>query len=32
MGIFDRLSNMVKAKVNNTLDNMENPIELLIRK
>lgn len=32
MGIFDRLSNMVKAKVNNTLDNMENPIELLDQK
>lgn len=32
MGIFDRLSNMVKAKVNNSLDNMENPIELLDQK
>lgn len=32
MGIFDRLSNMMKAKVNNTLDNMENPIELLDQK
>lgn len=32
MGVFDRLSNMVKAKVNNTLDEMENPIELLDQK
>lgn len=32
MGIFDRLSNMVKAKVNNTLDNMENQLNCLIRK
>lgn len=32
MGIFSRMSNMVKAKVNNTLDNMENPIELLDQK
>ena len=32
MGIFSRMSNMVKAKVNSTLDNMENPIELLDQK
>ena len=32
MGIFSRMSNMVKAKVNTTLDNMENPIELLDQK
>ncbi|KHD35401.1 phage-shock protein [Clostridium acetobutylicum] len=32
MGIFKRVSNMVKAKVNNTLDEMENPIELLDQK
>lgn len=32
MGIFTRMSNMVKAKVNNTLDEVENPIELLDQK
>ncbi|SFU50196.1 phage shock protein A (PspA) family protein [Clostridium sp. DSM 8431] len=32
MGIFSRMSNMVKAKVNTTLDNIENPIELLDQK
>lgn len=32
MGIMNRLSNMFKAKVNTTLDEMENPIELLDQK
>lgn len=32
MGIFKRMSNMVKAKVNSTLDDIENPIELLDQK
>lgn len=32
MGIFSRMSNMLKAKVNNTLDEMENPVELLDQK
>lgn len=32
MGIIDRLSNMVKAKVNDKLDDIENPIELLDQK
>lgn len=32
MGIFNRMSNMVRAKVNSTLDDMENPIELLDQK
>lgn len=32
MGIFKRVSNMMKAKVNGTLDEMENPIELLDQK
>lgn len=32
MGIFSRMSNMIKAKVNNTLDEVENPIELLDQK
>lgn len=32
MGIFNRISNMLKSKVNTTLDNMENPIELLDQK
>lgn len=32
MGIFSRMSNMIKAKVNNTLDEMENPVELLDQK
>ena len=32
MGVFNRLSNMFRAKANNTLDEMENPIELLDQK
>lgn len=32
MGIFSRMSNMIKAKVNDTLDDMEDPIELLDQK
>lgn len=32
MGIFSRMSNMLKSKVNDTLDDMENPIELLDQK
>lgn len=32
MGVFSRISNMFKAKVNDTLDEMENPIELLDQK
>lgn len=32
MGVFKRLSNMMRAKVNDTLDEMENPIELLDQK
>lgn len=32
MGVFKRISNMMKAKVNDTLDEMENPIELLDQK
>ena len=32
MGIFTRMSNMLKSKVNATLDEMENPIELLDQK
>ncbi len=32
MGIFKRMSNMLKAKANSTLDNMENPIEMLDQK
>ena len=32
MGIFDRISNMLKAKTNSALDSMENPIELLDQK
>ena len=32
MGIFSRVSNMVKSKVNASLDEMENPIELLDQK
>ncbi|MGG7077243.1 PspA/IM30 family protein [Clostridium sardiniense] len=32
MGIFDRISNMMKAKTNSALDSMENPIELLDQK
>ncbi|NMM61628.1 PspA/IM30 family protein [Clostridium sp. P21] len=32
MGMFSRISNMFKAKVNNALDEVENPIELLDQK
>jgi phage shock protein A len=32
MGVFDRISNMFRAKVNTTLDSVENPIELLDQK
>ncbi len=32
MGIFSRMSNMIKGKVNSTLDELENPIELLDQK
>lgn len=32
MGVFSRISNMVRAKANNALDEMENPIELLDQK
>ncbi|AYE34804.1 PspA/IM30 family protein [Clostridium septicum] len=32
MGIFNRMSNMFKSKVNSTLDELENPIELLDQK
>ena len=32
MGIFTRMSNIIKGKVNNTLDEMENPVELLDQK
>ncbi len=32
MGIFNRMSNMIKGKFNSTLDEMENPIELLDQK
>lgn len=32
MGVFSRVSNMFKAKVNDTLDNMEDPILLLDQK
>ncbi|MBU3229205.1 PspA/IM30 family protein [Clostridium algidicarnis] len=32
MGVFSRVSNMFKAKVNNALDEAENPIELLDQK
>ncbi len=32
MGIFTRMSNILKSKVNSTLDEMENPIELLDQK
>jgi phage shock protein A len=32
MGVFNRLSNVFRAKVNNTLDELENPIELLDQK
>ncbi len=32
MGIFSRMSNMIRGKVNTTLDDMENPVELLDQK
>lgn len=32
MGVFSRMSNMIKGKVNATLDDLENPIELLDQK
>lgn len=32
MGMFSRISNMFRAKVNNALDEVENPIELLDQK
>lgn len=32
MGIFSRITNMLKAKVNDSLDEMENPIQLLDQK
>ena len=32
MGVFTRMSNMIKGKVNATLDKLENPIELLDQK
>lgn len=32
MGVFSRVSTMFKAKVNSTLDDIENPIELLDQK
>lgn len=32
MGVFTRMSNMIKGKVNAALDDMENPIELLDQK
>ncbi|MGL5354221.1 MAG: PspA/IM30 family protein [Clostridium sp.] len=32
MGVFTRMSNMIKGKVNDTLDEMENPIQLLDQK
>ncbi|MPQ44268.1 PspA/IM30 family protein [Clostridium tarantellae] len=32
MGIFKRISNMIKSKTNATLDELENPIELLDQK
>ncbi|WP_368489473.1 PspA/IM30 family protein [Clostridium sp. BJN0013] len=32
MGVLKRISNIFRAKVNNTLDGMENPIELLDQK
>lgn len=32
MGVINRLSNMFKAKVNSSLDEMENPMELLDQK
>lgn len=32
MGVFNRLSNIFRAKINNAIDDMENPIELLDQK
>lgn len=32
MGIFKRMSNIIRAKVNDSIDEMENPIELLNQK
>jgi len=32
MGVFNRISNMFRAKVNDTLDEMENPVQLLDQK
>ncbi|MFL0269508.1 PspA/IM30 family protein [Candidatus Clostridium radicumherbarum] len=32
MGVFGRMSNIFRAKVNNAIDDMENPIELLDQK
>lgn len=32
MGVFDRISNIFRAKVNETLDSVENPMELLNQK
>lgn len=32
MGVMGRLSNIFKAKANNAIDNIENPIELLDQK
>lgn len=32
MGVFNRISNIFRAKVNNAIDDMENPIELLDQK
>lgn len=32
MGVFKRMSNIFRAKVNNAIDEMENPIELLDQK
>ena len=32
MGVFKRVSNIFRAKVNNALDEVENPIELLDQK
>lgn len=32
MGLFSRISNMFRAKANDALDNMENPIQLLDQK
>jgi len=32
MGIFKRMSNIIRAKVNDSIDEMENPIELLDQK